>query len=92
MAANLIYFLSAFSANKTGSPTTNPDTTAMVSMFCEDSEDSKSTAMIKQSNGYDLESCRSLEQRSTYCCCAGPTNVCHGQVYSVAVTRTVWHP
>ena len=62
MAANLIYFLSAFSANKTGSPTTNPDTTAMVSMCCEDSEDSKSTAMIKHSNGYDLESCRSLEQ------------------------------
>ena len=37
---------SAFNANKTGSPTTNPDTTAMMPMF---REDSKSAAMIKHS-------------------------------------------
>ena len=39
-------FFSVFNANKTGSPTTNPDTTAMMPMFCEDS---KSDAMIKRS-------------------------------------------
>ena len=37
---------SAFDANKTGSPTTNPDTTAVMLMF---REDSKSTAKIKHS-------------------------------------------
>ena len=64
-------FFSVFNANTTGSPTTNPDTTAMMPMFCEDS---KSTAVIEHSNGYDLESCQSLEQKSTYCCYAGSTN------------------
>ena len=37
---------SAFSANKTGSPRTNPDTTAMMPIF---REDSRSAAMIKHS-------------------------------------------
>ena len=46
LKTDLVYFLSAFNDNKTGSPTTNPDTTAMMSMFCEDSQ---SDAMIKRS-------------------------------------------
>ena len=48
LTTDLIYFLSASNGNKTGSPTTNPDITAMMLMFCGDS---KSDSRIKRSMG-----------------------------------------